>query len=413
MFIFLLVTAILSTVQPSIKSDLDVKRLRLKNGATVIYSSMEWNEPSRVVGVFLKNGGTLKFNKKSGFTALTQELVSSRLKKLSREMGFRYRSYLTWDYLAYLIYLPPDVKGDELARIWDAFYGDAKETDTDVNTGKNSVIYSIKRDMEQKVVSFPMISFMVGHRSLYSVGMHGSQEDVGSISTDEIKDFMRCYLNPNNSIIISAAESNIYKLTKGIDPFKPCFRDERFEDEGVANFNSADRSVNYLNSEKKIFIIRLGFPSNSCDRKENIIYDLAAEVLKQDTVISALSGQVKIVNHCYLNRGVLEVALTDVKKDADEITNRLLQRIKFLASNIDVESFNSAREGLDRNFWEAVDDKTSFVHLLGKAQISSGSYENLLDYTKKVKAITVPEIKEILKNISDENMYKMYIKLEG
>jgi predicted Zn-dependent peptidase len=413
MLIFLLVTSILSAVLPGVKSDFGIKRLRLKNGAAVIYSPVNWNEPSKVIGVFLKNGGTLKFNKKTGFTALTQEILSFRLKKLSKEIGFRYRSYLTWDYLAFLLYLPPDVTGAELARIWEAFYGDAAVSDAEISSAKDDVALSIRRDLEQKAITFPMISFMVSHRSVYSVGMHGSQEDLGSILTGEVKDFIHCYLNPSNSIIISAAEDNVYELTKGITPFKPCFRDEKFEDEGVVSFNDPDRSVNYLKSEKKNFIIRLGFPSNSCDRKENVMYDLAAEILMKDSVISALSGQVRISNQCYLNRGVLEFSLAEVKKDADETTNRLLQRIKFLASNIDPASFDSAKAELDKNFWSAFNDKTLFVYIMGKAQASSGNYENLLDYVKTVKAVSLPEIREKLKNISDDNMYKMYIKLEG
>ena len=398
---------------PSVKSDLDVKRLRLKNGATVVYSSSDWGEPSKIVGVFFKNGGTLKFNKKTGFPALAQQIISSRMKVLSRDIGFRFKSYLAWDYLAYVLYLPPNINSEQLSKIWKVLYGNEAIDLHELELARNAVTSSIRYSLGQKVLTSPMIGFMSHHSSVYSVGKYGSQEDVESVDPKELSEFIGCYINPNNSFISSSAEKDVRVLTSGINPVKPCFRDERFEDEGMVTLNVPNRSVNYIRSEKKNFMIRFAFPSTSCERKENVIYDLIAEIFRQDEVISSLSGQVKINNQCYLNKGVLEIVLADVKKDADETSNRLLQRVKFLATDLDASVLSSAKGELEKKFWDDLGDKATFVYVLGKAQCSSKDYENIFKYRDLNETIGVPEVKELLKNISEDNMYKMYIKQEG
>ena len=125
-----------------------------------------------------------------------------------------------------------------------------------------------------------------------------------------------------------------------------------------------------------------------------------------------MSGHVRVENQCYLYNGVLEISLTDVKKDADEITSKLTQRIRFLSSELDAASLSLAKAELERKFWDALNSKESFVYLIAKAQVLSGNYENFIDYMKVVDDIKQPELKEMLKNISDHNMYKMYIKQE-
>ncbi|MCX6112400.1 MAG: hypothetical protein NTY22_03830 [Proteobacteria bacterium] len=412
MIIFFLVSTILSTILPNVQSDFDVKKIRLKNGATIIYSSINWGQPTKIIGVFFKNGATLKFDKKTGLPALTQQILSLKIRKLSRELGFRYRSDLTWDYLAYILYLPPGMEKNSLSRIWSAFYEETTVENSDFNLGKNNIALSIKYDFEHKIITFPLISFMAHHNSIYSIGKYGSLEDVNSILPGEFTDFSRCYINPNNSVIISSAEKDIRELTRVINTFKPCFRDERFEDEGIVNLNVPGRSINYIKSEKKNFIIKLGFPSASCEKKESFIYDLIAEILKQDEIISALSGQIRINNQCYLNKGVFEIIFTDVKKDAEEITTKLMRRIRFLSSDLDTATLSLAKTELDKNFGDIIGNKESFVCLLGKTQISSGSYENFLNYLKMIETVKQPEVKEILKNISNENIYKMYIRQE-
>ena len=412
MIIILLVSALLSTILPSINSDLDIKKVRLKNGATVIYSPVDWGQSSMVIGVFFKNGATLKFEKKTGLPALTQQILSIKMKRLARELGFRYRSYLTWDYLAYILYLPSDMKNEKILKIWSTLYDDSEIEPLDIATAKKNIISSIKYDSEHKTNVFQLISFMTRHNTIYNIGKYGNQEDVESITLNEFSEFKHCYINPNNSVIVTVPEINISRFTKNIDSFKPCFRDNKFENEAGATFTVPGRVITYIKTEKKNLVIRLGFPSASCEKKENTIYDIIAEVLEQDEVISAMSSHVKADNQCYLNNGVFEISLTDVKKDADEITTKLIQRIKFLSSDLDASALSLAKTELDRKFWDSLNSKDSFVYLLAKAQVLSGNYEKFVDYIKMVDGIKQPEVKEMFKNMSDGNMYKMYIKQE-
>ena len=412
MIIILFVSAILSTILPSVKSDFDINKVKLKNGATVIYSPADWGQSSRVIGIFFKNGATLKFEKKTGLPALTQQILSLKMKQLSRELGFRYRSYLTWDYLAYVLYLPPEMKNDKILKIWTALYDDTEVTPSEIISAKKNVISSMKYDFEHNTNVLSLISFMSRHNTIYSIGKYGNQEDVDSITSSEFAEFKRCYINPNNSVIVSVSEINIDKLTKQIDTFKPCFRDNKFENEGGTALTVPGRVVTYVKAEKKNLVIRLGFPSASCEKKENTIYDIIAEVLEQDEVISAMSSRVRVENQCYLSNGVFEVSLTDVKKDADEITTKLIQRITFLSSDLDAAALSLAKTELDRKFWDSLNSKDSFVYLIAKAQVLSGNFENFIDYIKMVDEIKQQQVEEMLKNMSDGKMYKMYIKQE-
>jgi len=410
--IILLVSTILSTILPSIISDFDVEKIRLKNGATIIYSATDWGQSSRVISVFFKNGSTLKFEKKTGLPALTQQILSARMKKLARELGFRYSSYLTWDYLAYVLYLPPDMKNEKVLKIWAALYDDSEIESSDLIAAKRNIISSMKYDFEHKTNVFSLISFMTRHNTAYSIGKYGNQEDVESITSSEFSDFKHCYVNPSNSVIVSAPEVNVDKLTKATESFKPCFRDDRFENEEAPSLTVPGRTVTYVKTEKKNLVVRLGFPSVSCQKKENVIYDIIAELLEQDEVISSMSSRVKVENQCYLNNGVFEISLTDVKKDADEVTTKLIQRIAFLSSDLEAASLSLAKTELDKKFWDSINNKDSFVYLVAKAQVLSGNYENFINYTKIIEAIKQQEVKVMLKNMSEKNIYKMYIKQE-
>lgn len=412
MTILLLICVIVCSVFSSSTSELSLKRSRLKNGSVLISSSFDDSDNLNVIGLFFKNGSTLKFNKKTGFSALAQEVFSSRLKKLAKDIGFRYSSRLDWDYLYYTLYLPANISDNDVSRIWSAVYSDVTISDVDFDTYKDELVSLIKHEFERKAINSSMIGFLSHHKSIYSIGKYGSEEDVNSINKDEFNSFLRCYANPNNSIVILNSKKRESMFKNRVASFKPCFMDERFSNESIVNFIVPGRSVVYLKSPKKNFTIRLGFPSVSCSRKENLVYDLASQLLIEDEVISSLSGQVYIENNCYLDKGVLEIVLANVKKDPNEIVTKLVQRVSFLASSLEQTELINAKNSLDKKYLSILNDKESFIYLIGKSYFYSGAYSDFINYREKLDALDTTEVRDALKTLKYENMFNLYLKQE-
>lgn len=412
MIIILLICTIVCSIFSSSTSELSLKRLRLKNGSVLISSSFDDSKNLNMIGLFFKHGSTLKFNKKTGFSALAQEVLSSRLKKLAKDIGFRYRAYLDWDYLYYTLYLPSDVSASDLFRIWSALYGDTTISDMDFAAYKGELGSLIKYEFDRKAINSSMIGFLSHHKSIYSIGKYGSVEDVNSIQKDEFNSFLRCYANPNNSIIVLSSKNYESIFKNSIASFKPCFMDERFSNESMVNFIVPGRSVAYLKSSKKNFTIRLGFPSVSCSRKESLVYDLISQLLIEDEVISSLSGQVYIENNCYLDKGVLEIVLANVKKDPDEIVTKLIQRLSFLSSSLDQSELINAKNDLNKMYSSILNDKESFISLIGKSYVYFGAYSDFINYKKRLDVLGPTEVRDALKTLNYENMFNLYLKQE-
>ncbi|MEI6092483.1 MAG: hypothetical protein WCQ47_02225 [bacterium] len=412
MTIFLIICVLLCSIYSDTTAGLNLKRSRLKNGAVLISSSINSDNDSNMIDLFFKNGSTLKFNKKTGLSALAQDVISYRLKKLSKEIGFRYKSYLEWDYLHYALFFSQDITESDLLKVWSAFYGSTTIDPSDFVFYKNNVSTLIKYDFDHKAINSSMLGLMSHHKSVYNIGKYGSKEDVDSVQLDEFNNFLHCYINPNNSIIVLNSKRTESKTKNSLFSVKPCFMDERFSNEEIIKLIVPGRSVVYLSSPKKNFTIRLGFPSVSCSKKDSLAYDLVSQVLTEDEIISSLSGQIYISNDCYLNNGTLEIALANVKKDPDEIVAKIIQRISFLASNLEQSALLSAKNSLNKKFFGLLNDTESALFLIGKSSVCSGDYDSIINYSKKLETLDSAEVKAVLKNLNYENIFKMYLKQE-
>ncbi|MBN1114030.1 MAG: hypothetical protein JXA66_01680, partial [Oligoflexia bacterium] len=79
----------------------DVKQARTPNGMEIIYTPYDWGQPVTIMGIFIRGGAALRYKSKAGFALVAERYFSRRNGEMAKKYGFRFKSFLAWDYLAY------------------------------------------------------------------------------------------------------------------------------------------------------------------------------------------------------------------------------------------------------------------------------------------------------------------------
>ncbi|MFH1223850.1 MAG: hypothetical protein V1647_05870 [Pseudomonadota bacterium] len=391
-----------------------IGKKRLKNGMLLLYSNEHSDDKTVVVSVFLRNGSTLKYMDKTGFTVLSREFLSSRINEIAKKEGFRYKTTESWDYISYIFYLPIEFLKERSDKLWQALFASSEDDEIEFQNFKNKIIHRIELDNRQKFVRFPLISFMTPNRSVYSSGIYGNSDDVASIGKKEFNGFLSCYSNPNNAVLVVSGLKNPSMLADKISKYKPCFMSEKYSNENKTVFNVPQRSVNFVRSWNAGVLVRLGFISSECGSKKSVVYDVISKIIEQDVEINKLCSAVNVYNDCMSSGGVMEIVLSlDPKANADDVVDQVVSRIKRVLTAPSAKVLARSKEEITDSFLRNINDRETLVYILGKAEISAKSYINVPDYLEKINAVKIEDIKSAARTLSPENMCRVFVKMEG
>jgi len=382
------------------------EEIHLKSGATLIYSQDQWNSPTSIVAVFLRGGSTLRYERRSGFPALAQEFLTSRINNVAKKNGFRYKTFLSWDYLAYVFYLTPELLEKDPKKLWSVVFSEHENNGIDLQNLKNKLSYSINKESKQKFIRYPIISLMVPYRNIYSLGLYGSEEDVSSITMSDLNAFLSCYSNPSNAVIVISGVKDINSVVRALEGYKPCSMSGKFIDDNKATFELPQKELHFVKSWKKSTVVRLGFKSSKCNSRLSVVYDIVADLIKR-----APKG-INVFNDCYATNGVMEMVLNVEPGNEDDAVADVLKRISALSVSIDEKDLNKARQDLQNDYWQAVNNRENFVYLSGKAAIYAKGQSALFEYLEELGKVDLLEVKDAMKVFDQGNMCRITIKME-
>jgi predicted Zn-dependent peptidase len=367
-----------------------------------------------VVHIFLKNGASLKFKNKTGLASLAQEIIEKDLEKASQRIGFRFKTWLDWDYFSITLYLPKSINSLDLDDIISLVLGPKKISEQELADVQKEVLQRASESISRKYMDYQSISLMVHHSSIYSRSTIGNSEDIESVTADEIKDFMSCYCTVNNSILSVSGISKFKQLKKLLSGLKPCFKTTEYSVEKFATVDLPRRIISHTKSDKKYEYVKISFPSNACEAKKNLSYDLLAQIIINDPEISSMARHVFAKNTCYKGLGVFEIDMSEPmsKTDPESSVSKVFTRLSELSSSIEEAQLNYAKKELEKKYMDLLNNREDTLYALSKALVLCEDKRCFTEYLYNMEKIRVDDIKRILHYLSEDRSLKLFIKME-
>jgi predicted Zn-dependent peptidase len=396
-------------------NDLNIKSVRLKNGASIFYSEENWGGGAVPIHIFIKNGSTLKFKNKTGLVSLSRDILKKQLSHLAKKKGFRFKTWLDWDYLSITLYLSGEIKTLDLDEIFFLIFGNKKITINELEISKNSIFEQAKNSIaKRKYIEYPLLSFMVHHSSIYSRGFIGNTEDIKSVTLDEIEDFMSTYYTINNARISVSGKKNFSKLKSVALSLKPVFKSTEYSVEKFATLDLPKKIVVHVKSEKKYDFVRIGFPSSACNPRKNAIYDILAQIITSDTEIRSLAKYVYAENNCSKGLGFFELSLSNpISKDNSDLSvSKVFLRLSDLSSNIEELQINLAKQNLEKKYKNLLNRRDDSFYVFSKSLALCEDKRCFTEYLYNLNNVRVEDIKRALHGFSEERSCKIFVKME-
>ena len=398
------------------KEYFSLNEVRLKNGAVVINVDADWGKDTQVATLFIKNGAALKFDRKTSFPALAFRLLSYRLERLAKAEGFIVRSEFTWDYSAFILYLPKGYLEQNSSSLWTAVFGQNEVDSIELENLKRDVLKSLKKDLNRKYSKMPLVSLMSPNNSIYSLGLYGNEDDLSSINEKEFNEFLRCYLNPLGMVFVSSGLSKtaLQYVSKELERNKPCFRDDRFFSEMLTTSGLAIKKVNYAKASGNNTVLRIGFPSASCSDKSTVVYDLLGRLISRDKQISSIGRTVYAYNNCYVGGGIFEIIIGGTKTtDVEDLLNLVLKRLSILGKNLDDTALVASKNDVKGSYRDILNKRDTLLFLIGQAKLFYGDPKAVLKYMDSIDGVKLYEARKVLTGLKENRSYCVMIKLEG
>ena len=380
----------------------------LENGLRVIYSDTGSTYPGVVMSVFVRGGAGLSFHKKSAFTSMAQDYASVRIKRLSRNYGFRYRTNISWDYVSYVFYLSPGSMKYSVPKIMSVFFNPEPINLEELNYLKNGVEQKSLWEMNRKAMLYPMVSFFTSRQSVYSAGFNGFLEDALSISDIEFNQFASCYFSTNNVVMSFAGVKEKNVPFDDAKIYKPCFKDESFEEQPFVVSSTPNSDFSYYNAVGTGFVARVGFLSSPC-REKSVVYDLITELAKEDDRINSIANSFYTQNNCYSKMGTIEFIFSGASTNF--YAGTFIKELSGLTKRLDQASLDKAKENILSSYYSKMYSKEDKSYLLAKAEVTSGNYKELLDYPAILEKIDVTDIKKELKTLVGSTYASVFMKM--
>jgi predicted Zn-dependent peptidase len=394
----------------------DLDQLRLKNGAVIVNVDADWGSDVEIVSLFIKNGATLKFDRKTSFPALAFRMLKYRLQRLAKAKGFVLKSEFNWDYSSFTFYFPKGFLEASSPSLWGEVFGQNEVEPIELENLKRDVLVSLRNDLNRKSSKAPMISLMSSNNSIYSFGPYGNEDDLASINEQDFNGFLRCYLNPLGAAIVisSVNKGELQTITKELEKNKPCFRDDRYVNENTVSFNVPLRRINYIKANWENSVLRIGFPSVACSNKDSFTYDLVQQLINEDKGVVSIGKSIYVANNCYIGDGTLEIVIGGLKKaDMNEAVDSVLKRLSMLGKSVDDNALSLAKKHLMKKYSNTLSRRDDLIPLIGKMELLYGSPDTILRYTDKIDAVKLYDIRRVLSGLTEKNSYCVLIRLEG
>jgi hypothetical protein len=392
------------------KEYFSLDQLRLKNGAVIVNVNADWGSDTQVAALFIKNGASLKFDRKTSFSAVAFRLLNYRLQRLAKKHGFIVKSEFTWDYSGFTFYFPKGYLEKNSSSLWNEIFGQNEVGSIELENLKRDVLRSLVNDLNRKFSKMPIISLMAPNSNAYSLGMYGSEDDLKSITEKEFNEFLKCYLNPLGAtfIVSGISRSSLQLVSKEMGKNKPCFRDERFFNESINTFNIPIRKMHYTKAGGDNTILRMGFPSVSCQNKDSFAYDIAQQIIADDFNGAYVS------HNCSVGGGTLEVIVGGLKKkDINETSDLVFGKLSLLGKNVDESKLLLAKQHIRKKYSNILSKRDELVFLIGKMNLLYGDPNSIINYVNKIDAVKLHEVRRVLSILTEQNSYCVLIRLEG
>ncbi len=361
------------------------------------------------MSIFVKGGFSLSYDKKSSFANIATDYTSSRIKRLSRSYGFRYRTSISVDYTSYQLYLSRASLDQVLPRVFAIFMDPEPIKDQELNYLKQGSTQRALSNINRRSIKYPLISYFASRYSIYNAGRDGFIEDISSISEREFNDFIKCYFSANNIIISFTGVKEKDLPIEDATSYRPCFKNEHFHVSTIDKIG--DNSVtdfSYYPSKKYGFIARMGFLSSSC-KDNSILYDVVAEIISRDDRIRSITESLDVQNNCYDKTGTLDLVFSGDKTNIS--SGYLIQEIFGLSKRLEEQEFDLAKKQILEDYYRKINEKDSFSYLLAKTQLLCGDHKKLIDYPKELEKIKLKDIKRVLAKLSSSQYVYLFMKM--
>jgi len=402
------------TAQVACREYFDLDQTRLKNGAFVVALTADWGSGTEVGSLLIKNGASLKFDRKTSFPALAFKFLDSRLQHLAKEYGFIVKGAYYWDYSNFIFYFPKGFLEKNSKTLWSTIFDHNEVDSIELENIKREILRALKKDLNRKFSRMSVLSLMSPNSSIYSLGMYGSEEDIKSITEKEFNDFLKSYVNPLGAIFVVTGLDNgpLDLVSKELEKKHPFFRDQRFNNEVVTTFNVPVRKINYARSGGNNSIVRLGFPAVSCTAKDSFVYDVLQQLLSDDHGFFALGRSLYVSNNCSLGGGTMEIIIGGLKQtDTGKILDFVFKRLLLLSKNIDEDSITLSKQKLIEKYNAVLSKRDDLVTFVSRASLLYGDPTFVFKYRERVNDVKISEVKKILSKLSEQNSYTVLIKL--
>lgn len=396
------------------KEYFDIEQMRLKNGASVVNLSADWDSKTEVASLLIKNGAALKFDKKTSFPVLAFKLLTYRLQRLAKEYGFVVHSSFDWDYSSFVFYFPKGFLENNSTALWDTVFSGNDVDSIELENIKRETLRALKRGLNRRFSKTPMLSLMSPNSSLYSLGLYGNEDDLKSITEKEFNEFLKCYLNPLGAIFVVTGldKGSVQVLSKEFEKKKPCFRDQRFYNEVVGLLDVPVRKINYVKATGNNSIARIGFPSASCNTEEALVYDLVQQLVSNDKGFSSIGRSLYISNNCSAGGGVIEIIIGGLKNtDMDQVLALVFKKLSIINKNVDENSVSLSKNKLTEKYLNMLSKRDELVVSVAKATFLYGDPNFVLKYADKIQKIKLQEIRKVLSELTERNSYIVLIRL--
>jgi predicted Zn-dependent peptidase len=373
-----------------------IEKTVIKNGMRIIYTPMDWDGESSVFGFFFRDAGALKYKGISGLPALAERYFSARLRKLSQRKGFRFYSYLDWDYLAYVVIVPPSLYRELPQDLSRLFWSDAVISKEELDMIKKDVSIIGNKNNLSWLAQSPLINFMVPQTSVYSNGLYGDISKFEGINEKTLSDFIKCYSSPNNSVFVLTNTESVKEIENNFSQFVPCFRQNDYSlFTGAAEMALPLKTVKYLSpGNKKKYILRIGIPAYSCLKDRNAAMDILEEFLKDDPELLQIAGPYRVRNTCYKNAGSFELSFNvSGDKDPKTVTDSILKRSSLIINSIDAAKITLIKRNMIKKIESSLSDKRDFVYVLGNYEVVADDFTKVFKYRETIASVKIEEIK--------------------
>lgn len=361
------------------------------------------------MSVFVKGGFSLSYDKKSSFTNIATDYISSRIKRLSRSYGFRYRTFISVDYTSYQFYLSRESLDQVLPRVFAIFMDPEAIKDQELDYLKEGSTQRVLLNINRRSIKYPLISYFASRYSIYNAGRDGFIEDISSISEREFNDFIKCYFSANNIIVSFTGVKEKELPIQDARSYRPCFKNEHFYVNAIDKIG--DNSVtdfSYYPSTRSGYIARMGFLSSAC-KGNSILYDVIAEIISRDDRIRSITESLDVQSNCYNRVGTLDLVFSG--DNTNFSAGYFIQEISSLSKRLEEQDLKLAKEQILEDYYKKINDKASFSYLLARTQLLYGDHEKLMDYPKELEKIELKDIKRVLTNLSSSKYVYLFMKM--